>query len=53
MGEEFNAPVEVEKECYDREVTPESVDGGEIPKNKIQNLKTYILNLSKLFLTCL
>ena len=53
MGEDLKTPVEIEKDDRGRAVTPESVDGGEIPKNKIQNLKTYILNLSKLFLTCL
>ena len=37
MGEEFKAPVEVEKDDCDKEVTPESVDGGETPYTEIQN----------------
>ena len=37
MGEDLKAPVEFEKDDRDREVIPESVDGGETPKTEIQN----------------
>ena len=47
MGEEVNAPVVAENDRMDREVNPESVDGGNLPTTSIRNLLNYIWNISR------